>query len=374
MDPNDTMAAPDAAADQTHSPSVTEGASSSEAVDTAPESAADAIRQEFMEKWGEAEPEETGDAPEEAEIEAAEEGTDGAEDQAETPKDAEDTQESKDELSAADTDDGEDDQFRIPDDQFKTLPDGVKKRLGHLNTRAKKAERELSEVNERIQPLEEKGSRFDELQTFVQTNDIEPENVTVAFNAMAKMATGDFQGFLDLVQPWYQQAQLAVGAAVAPDLQQRVDDGYLTEEDAREMSKARVKAEVSEGRVTALTERQKQLDDQSNAEGQMQKVLQAINVREAHFKSSDPDYALKSAAIASMMEFAIRSGNVPKTQQEAVEMVNDAHERVTSSFVQPKPKPKPTPPSASSSNPTRGVPKPENARDAMMLGLRSFQT
>ena len=369
MDPNDTTAAPEAAADTTPSPSVTEGTSSSEVVDKAPESAADAIRNSFMEKWGSENPEDTGESEEEAEPEAAEE--DGAEEDAEAPVDAEAKQKSEDEPSPADTDDGEDDLFRIPDEQFKALPDGVKKRLGHLNTRAKKAERELSEVNARIQPLEEKSSRFDQLQTFVQSHDIEPQNVTLAFNAMAKMSQGDFQGFLDLVTPWYQHAQQAVGAVIAPDLQQRVDDGYLTEEDARAMTKARTEAEVAKGRLNARTERDKQRDEETAAETNRTKIINAINEREAHFKSSDPDYALKSAAIASTIEFAIRAGNVPKSVKEAQEMVNDAHAIVTKSFVKPKPKPPATPPRPSSSNPTRGEAQPATLQDALYQKLRS---
>lgn len=367
MDTNETSTVVDTEAEQTTSPVVTDGASSSDAVVDAPESVSDAIRAEFLEKYGEADPEET----EEADVEDEAGDAAGADADPEDADKATDTQDPEEEPLAADTDDGEDDKFRIPDEQFKALPDGVKKRLGHLNTRAKKAERELTTMREQIVPLEEASNRFTELQTFVQSNDIQPENVTLAFNAMARMSAGDYQGFLELVQPWFQHAQHAVGAAISPDLQQRVDDGYLTEEDAKEITKARVRADASEGRVKALTERSASEKQASKAEETRMSVIQAINTREAHFKSSDPDYALKSKAIASMIEFAIKNGNVPKTAQEAVEMVNDAHKSVTDSFAPARAAPKATPPRPSSSKPSLARPAPASAQEAMFRGMPS---
>lgn len=368
MDLNDTETAIEAVAEETLSPSVTEGTSSSDVTDEAEKDSAEAIREDFLKKWGEEESAETDEAGE-PEL-AAEGDADGAETAEDQPDEAETEQNpTEEEPALAETDDGEDDEFRIPDEEFKALSGGVKKRLGHLNARAKKAERELSQHAETIKPLEEKSSRFDELQSFVQTNSIQPENVTVAFDAMAKMSAGDYQGFLDLVQPWYQQAQLAVGAAIAPDLQQRVDDGYLTEDDAKELTQARVSAEVNKNRVADLTEKQQQQAESQAAEDNRSSVLQAFNSREAHFKSSDPDYALKSQAIASMIEFAVKGGNIPDTPEKAIEMVNDAHERVTASLAPPKPKPQQTPPRVSATNPAISQSAPKNTHDAIFQKL-----
>lgn len=371
MDLNENQTVVDTEATETLSPSETEGTSSSEVVDGAQDTAADALRREFLEKYGDDEPEEPGESEEDDEAGSAE-SDDAETSEADT---ATDTQQSEEDTSAPlEADDAEDDQFRIPDEQFKTLPDGVKKRLGHLNARAKKAERENAEFQAQIEPLQDSHERFTRLNDFVQTNNIEQKNVTVAFDAMAKMSAGDFQGFIDLVQPWYQQAQQALGATIAPDLQQRVDDGYLTEEDAKEMTKARVRADLSEGKAQQLEQRTRERDETTAKEDGKTAVINAINDREAHYKSSDPDYALKSKAIASAIEFAVRGGNVPQTPEQAQKLVDDAHDLVTTQLAPPKRKATPTPPRPSSSNPSQGTAKPANAREAMMLGLRSRPT
>lgn len=344
---------PEVVADQTPSPSETNGASSSEASVTEPETAEDAIRREFLEKYGSEEGEETPDPEDDAEAEA----------KPDTPK-AE--QKTEPEIQSDDT---EDDAFRIPDDEFKRLPSGVKQRLGHLNARAKKAERELAARDAEFEPLKDAHERFSTLQSFVQDNGIEPQNVTLAFDAMAKMSRGDFQGFIDAIKPFYDYASQAAGIAISPDLQQRVDDGYLSEDDAKELTKARRQAETFQGQ--AQQERQRAAErEQTEKQGQTtQQILTAINERESQLKSSDPDYALKSPAIRSMIELVLQNGAIPKTADDALKLINDAYERANASFVK-APAPRPTPPRPSASTPPRGNPAPASTRDAITQALR----
>jgi hypothetical protein len=317
---------------------------------------------DFQEVYGDDEPEETGES-------------DGEEGSTEEPKAdaaaAEPEQKPADDTPLAESDDGDDDTFRIPDDQFKALPSGVKQRLGHLNTRAKKAERELSEQTGKMAPMRESHDRFTKLQSFVQQNDIEPANVTLAFNAMAAMSKGDYQGFVDLVQPWFTQANHALGASFSPDLQQRVDDGYLTDEDARELTKSRTQNQINQGRLDRMGEQQTLQTQQTQTAQSHASIAQAITSREEHFKSSDPDYAQKSQAMRSMVEFALKSGAAPRTAQEATQLLDNAYERVNASYVKPAP-PRPTPPRPSASSPPRGSSAPENTHDAIGQALRNM--
>ena len=361
MDLNDDQTA-DAVAEPTSSPDVTEGTSSSEVVDNAPESPADAIRKEFMEKWGEDEP---GEPDESEEAEDAPAETDEPEADTDTAKD---TQKSETDTS----DDAEDDAFRIPDDEFKALPAGVKQRLGHLNAESKKAKRELAELNAKLEPLQDKSERFDQLQTFVQENNIESTNVTLAFNAMAELSKGNFQGFIDLVQPWYDQAMQATGKALPPTLQQRVDDGYLTMEDAQELAKATATSQYSQAEAERMRKQQQEQKAQNAAAGEQQRAVQAIDAREAHYKSVDPDYAHKSPAIASVIRMALENGAQIKTSEDAVKLVDQAYKTVSETFKTPAAKPKPTPPRPTATAPARGEPEPTNTLEAITQGLRGL--
>lgn len=354
MDPNEqTETTEEVVAEQALSPSETDGASSSEAAVETPETAEEAIRREFLEKYGADEGEETPEEEGEAKAEAEADTNEAAQ------KPETDTE----------RDDSEDDAFRIPDEDFKGLPSGVKQRIGHLNAKAKKAEREKSELETEITPLRDSHERFTTLQNYVKENDIEPQNVTLAFDAMAKMSRGDFQGFIDTIKPFYDHAMQAAGATFSPDLQQRVDDGYLTEEDAKELTKARMQGQTFKGQAEQLRQRDAERQQQERQSQDASNMLSAINSREAQLKASDPDYALKSQAMRSAIQFALESGAVPKTADEAIKMVNRAYENVSASFVKPT-SPKPTPPRPSASTPPRGKPEPASTRDAITQALR----
>lgn len=356
MDLNEQQTAPEAEADTSLTPSETDGASSSDAADEAPESFAEQLLQDFRKDYGEEESEETDEADASAqESEAAAEDAESEQ----TPE--------------KETDDSDDQEFRIPDEQFKALPDGVRNRLGHLNARAKKAERENADLQKAMEPLKDAHERFTTFQNFVQENDIQPENVTLLFNAAASLSKGDYKSFVEAVQPWYELAQQSLGATIAPDLQQRVDDGYLSAEDAQELTKARATSKVNEGRVESLTARQKADRQAQEAQGAQQEIVSAIQAREAEIQSSDPDYAHKSGALHSMVEFALSNGARPQNKAEALKIINDAYDRVNESFQKPAP-PKPTSPRPSVSNPPRGNPEPETTKEAISQALRDMPT
>lgn len=358
MDPNEMETAPEAEANTALSPSATDGASSSDAADQAPESAAEAILREFQEEYGDDEPGVDPDEPE------GDEAQESAEDDPEPAEAAQTPEEDQ-------TDDGDSDEFRIPDDQFKALPSGVKKRLGHLNTRAKKAERELDALQQQMEPLQDAHQRFTQLQNYVQEHDIQPENVTLAFNAMAAMSRGDHEAFIKMVQPWLDQAQQASGQAIAPDLRQQVEDGYLSEEHARELTKSRLQSQISQGKVDALTAKQQQQQKAQQQTHTQSQIVTAIQAREAELQSSDPDYAQKAAAMQSMVQFALESGSRPTNVEQALNLVNNAYDRVNQTFKKPVP-PKPTMPRPTASSSPQGNPPPETTKDAIFQGLRGM--
>lgn len=355
MDPNETTETVEQTeAIEAHSPSATEGASSSDAAATEPKTAEEAIRRDFLEKYGDGDTEETD--VEEADAETAE---------------AEQTPESEEEnVAPADTDDAEDDKFRIPDDQFKALPDGVRQRLGYLNARAKKAERELTTARQQVEPLKDAHERFTKLQTYVQDNGIEPQNVTLAFDAMARMSKGDYKGFIDAIKPFYDHALQATGGSILPELQQRVDDGYLSEDDARELTKARAQSEALTGRMQSV-ERQMATERQTREQAaSQQRIVAAVNEREAHYKTSDPDYALKSQAVRSAVEMVLGKGAVPQSPEDAVKLIDDAYALVNANFARPV-TPKATPPRPAVSSAPRGATKPTSSYEAVLASLLS---
>ncbi len=349
MDPKlEDQTVDETVADETASPAETDGASSSDAADQGSETLADAMAKEFAEKYGDAEPGAEEPAPEEPEPEPESE---------QTP-----------ETAAQDADDPDDDEFRIPDEQFKALPDGVKKRIGHLNTRWKKAERELSEVKTELPTLKDAHERFTRIQSFVQEHNIEPENVTKMFDMVAMLSRGDYKGFLETIKPFYDHAAQAAGQTIAPDLQKQVEDGYLTEEHARELTAARMQGQTYKSQADRYRQQSEQLRQQHTQQVEQSRMIDAITQREAHLKATDPDYAQKQPMLKAMVELALKNGARPQNAQQAIALVDDAYTRVSAMAPAPRPA-RPTTPRPSASSPPRGAPAPKTLEEAIEQSL-----
>jgi len=357
MDPEAQESAVDTEAETTSSPDVTEGVSSS---DTAAEEqehdleTAEAIQEAFLKEYGD---------PTEAEEEEP------SEDDAEPETAEAERKEAPEEEAQGDESHG-DDKHRLSDEEFKALSENARMRIGELNARAKKAERQLREFEAELQTSRQAVERVNELENFVKEYNVEPQNVGLAFGMMAKLSTGDFQGFLNDIEPFYQYARQASGQTLPQDIQSQVDDGYLTEDAAKELVRARISQERVQAENQRLLEQQRQAQTQTQAQRQVQAIQQAVNAREQELKSSDPDYARISDAVKRNMEFALRNGAVPKTPEQALQMVNQAYEMAKAAA--PKAPPRATPRRPTATTVARGAQAPASTKDAIIGALEGY--
>jgi hypothetical protein len=346
MDPNDTT---DMVTEQAPSSGATDGAPSSGVADEGIKDTASILAAAFDEASNAPEPEAEASEPEaeqEAEPEAAQ-------------KPATDT--------AIEADAGGDDEHRIPDADFKALPPSVKKRIGHLSTSLGKTKRELEQVTAELPTLRDTHERFTRIQTFVQENQIQPENVTKMFDMAAMLARGDYKGFLDTIQPFYDLASQAAGVAIASDLRDRVDNGYMTEDDAKALTAARVQGQTAQAQAETYRKQLETRVQQERSTGTAQAVATAINQREAAIMASDPDYAQLKPAIESIVRTAVGAGVQIKTPEQALALLDSAYQ--TAKGLRPAKAPAPTPPRPTASNPNRGHPAPKTSLEATAQAL-----
>lgn len=360
---SDLDQAAEAEALEAESPAATDGEGSSPSdEETQGNDIADAIRDEFLEKYGEKTDDEEGEETPASEEEAASEGTDGEETKVE---------DSTDQATSERNDQEED--IRIPDDQWKGLPDNVRQRVGQLNTRARRAEKQIETLTQERATFEDKANRFDVLDNYARENEIQPENISKAYGMMAMLSKQDFAGFLKEVTPYVALAQQALGQSIDPELQQRVDDGYLSEEDAMEITKARVGKTLADGRAEAARTREQARSTEDANQRTMTEIVSAVNARELELKSTDPEYAQKAAQVKNAIKLALESGARPQTKEEGVALVNKAYELVNETFVAPRPAPKPTNRKPSSVNtPPRTKAPAGNLLDALTQASEAY--
>lgn len=352
-------------AHETSSPDVTDsGASSSDAAAEAQESqsemtGADAIRDAFLKEYGDP-TEQKGDETPEAKADEV---------PADAPKDDQKAKAEQDQIKE-EKDDGDDEEFRLTDDEFKSLSDNARKRIGHLNAKSKKAERQVQEMQSQLEQTSQAAERLSQLETFVKENRIEPTDMAQAFAMTAKLAQGDHKGFLEAVTPYVEAARQALGQSFPNDIQAQVDDGYLSEEAARELTQARFKAQRAEAESARLQQQSQRQQQEQQQSQQSQALVNAVARREAELKSSDPDYARIADAVQANLQFVLGNGGIPRSPEQAVSMVNQAYELAKKSLPQSVPQATPKRPTANTV--ARGTQAPASTKDAIIGAMESY--
>jgi hypothetical protein len=220
-----------------------------------------------------------------------------------------------------------------------------------------------------LQPLAEQTAQ---LQSFMQQHGLEGQEVQLGYGVMAALKRGDFRTFVDTMQPYMDAARMYLGEILPPDVQREVDQGLISEERGRELTRLRGQSSQLQGAVSQLQTTAVQQQQVSTVE--TSKL--AVNQWEQGVKASDPDFAAKQPMLLRFAQaMVMEQGGPPRTPQEAVDLAKRAYEEVNKTFTTLRPQPKPTRPSPMGgqvSNPV--VSQPSNMMEAAMLGLQRART
>ena len=206
-----------------------------------------------------------------------------------------------------------------------------------------------------------------QLQGYLTQHQLAPDDVNMLLGIGSALRKGDFQAFLSGVQPYVDLALQALGHTVAPDLLGRVEDGSMSEDAAKELTRTRMVS--ARHQVEAETQTQRHVErDSAQLQGQLHG---AITTWEAGLKTRDPDYALKEAQIRRTSQALIAEHGRPRTPADAVALAQRAYEEVTSAFGRARPAAQATRPAPSgvSLATTSASPQPTSMLDAVRLGL-----
>ncbi len=359
---SDKSALNGAEAPQTSSPDVTEGASSSDAAAEQQEpTLAQHMRDEFEKKYGDPTEAKEGEEPPadkpEEKGEATEAKAKPADSEAEQPE-------------TADKDDGADETFRLPDEEFKTSTDAVRKRIGYLSTKVAKTTKELGEANTELELTRDGHEKNLVMKKFIADHNIPNDTIIFGFEMMRFHAARDHEGLIQNLQPLMDEAFLATGRKLSSDLQLKVDDGILSPEDAEALSKARGETATANANLARMQgERDAARTANTNAD-HSETIKRAVIARETELKA-DPDYALLADAVGVQYEALLRVGR-PNTAESAVDMVNTAF-KLAKQYSLNKPAPVPTPATPRASTIERSsTPVAENLAQHMAQSMEAY--
>lgn len=251
------------------------------------------------------------------------------------------------------------------------------KEFQHMNSKTRRKVRALQERAALVEQYEVPARAADSLNSYLRENSIDNDSFNMMLSIGASLQKGDYKTFLDAVSPFVQLAQEQLGIVLSPDLQAQVMQGQITDDYARQLQRERfmlVQKNENLSRQVQLETQTRQEHERSVHVQNANTIAATISSWENSVKATDPDYARKADAMKDITRAIISERGAPRTPQEAVNMAQEAYNRVNGFAKQfaPRPKPTATVPSGVRANSGR-APEPNSLEEAIFQGLRAAQ-
>ena len=220
--------------------------------------------------------------------------------------------------------------------ELKKLRPETRKRFERLLAQRNEARTSLDQVQPEL-------IQHRQLQGYLSQHQLAPDDVNSLLAVGAALRAGDYQGFLNGVAPYVMAAQEAVGLRIARDLQTQVDDGTISEEAAREMTRTRHRAMQAEQRLQEQTT----IATTEATNRNVQAIRHGVEQWENNIRTRDPDYPHKANAVRRFSQALLQERGIPQTSEQAVALVQAAYDEANAELRRLRPQPQPTRPAPS---------------------------
>ncbi|WP_176074328.1 hypothetical protein [Brucella intermedia] len=269
-------------------------------------------------------------------------------------------------------DDEQKDPSELTEEEKKQLTPSQQHRIRELAQKTKAAQEEAVKFQQELEVMKPKAERMDQLIGYMQTHEITPDHLDNALGLTAMINRGDYRQALPILEGLIQQVRQAAGDVLPDDLQQQVNLGYITEQHARELNRAK----AGERQMADKMQRERARQDQERQQREVQDVMErAVNAAEAWNReqaTTDPDWNLKRELVTQGMELELlRVGakGYPRTEKDVRDLLNKVKSNVEQNLSRFRPAPKPITPVTGGSVSPRSAAKPSSYLDAINLGL-----
>lgn len=239
----------------------------------------------------------------------------------------------------------------------------TRQRIERLLTERNTARREIESLKPAV-------AKWTQMEGYLRRNDLAAEDVNLLLGIGAALRRGDFKAFREGVAPYIALADQALGNALPPDLEAKVETGEMSRDAARELSVARIANARLQGQARANTEAAAARAAQEAQARVSQEIGTAVTTWEADARGRDPDYALKAPVVLRISQAMLAQEGRPKTAAAAVDMAKRAYDEASRVFAAAKPAPVATPRQPVAARAVTGArPEPKTLMEAARLGL-----
>lgn len=211
-------------------------------------------------------------------------------------------------------------QPRPEESEVESVPDAWKdKSIPPIHTHPR-----FKEVVEEKNRFREDSQQYGKITEFMAQNNLTPDEVAEGFRVMSAIKNDPKRGHEILSGHLGQLAQ-ATGVQLSDELKSKVEEGYLDEESARELSVAR--SELAHER--SLREQAQQRNDQAAVATRQRGITSEVDQWEGRMRQRDPDFDHKFMELNDRLAVMVSERGHPSDGAEALVYAKEAYDTVS---------------------------------------------
>lgn len=191
--------------------------------------------------------------------------------------------------------------------------------------RFKELIKEKNAYKAQIAEYEPDAKQYRQIQTFMESNQLTPEEVAEGLVLMAQMKSGDPAKAYEALSEKLENLALQAGKKLPKELEDRVEQGYIDRETAQTLYVQQVNAEREAAKANLQLQQRTQQDSQTQAAV----MANTVAAWESATRASDPDFEVKAELVKDRVRAHIAQHGMPKSAEAALALSKEAYEAVT---------------------------------------------
>ena len=200
--------------------------------------------------------------------------------------------------------------------------------------RFRKLVAEKNELKENAERLQADSDQYAKITDFIKQNNLTAKDSVEGFKIMAAIRNDPDLAYKMLGHHLGHVSKMT-GRSLPKDIQAKVDDGYLDEDAAKELSQARAKL----AREQHLRKADQARGVRQQSLNQSEMLTSALQTWGETTLAKDVDFSLKQPEFNDRVIALVNERGQPQTQAEGLSLVEDAYETVNERFKARQPQP-----------------------------------
>lgn len=223
------------------------------------------------------------------------------------------------------------------------------------------------ELETRATAAEEKATRFDQIVGYTEANRLSNDDVAAIFEIGA-LVKNDPEKAYDKLLPVFLHVSRLTGRVLPPDVEERVNLGYLPKQDAQELVRLQTRSALTEQRMADQARQAEEARERTLTETRDREIQSTAVAWEEQRAKTDPDWSSKKDLVLSVMQADAAQKGYPTDKASTIALLDGALAKVDAQLARFRPQPKAITPVLGTSS-AGATAEPKSALEAARMAI-----